>query len=213
MRERKGEISSILDLFGDSTDVEELNSTLHDELEDIFDQTVGSYQVANTYRKNYFIALLDNLDRFDKVQEQLQDAQGYSQEENLKYMGTLEAKMNTLTSKWEYLATDEQGLLKFRKDLVDLGVEALVLVKNMGGISNVLLTITGIVGGLVITIKSASIAKKVMERMRAGKLITHPSDKRKYTGFAADIEEDELLDVVDDSLITDYILGIIDSLN
>jgi len=32
------------------------------------------------------------------------------------------------------------------------------------------------------------IAKKVMERMRAGKLITHTSDKRKYTGFAANIE-------------------------
>ena len=34
------------------------------------------------------------------------------------------------------------------------------------------------------------IAKKVMERMRAGKLITHPSDKRKYTGFAANIEDE-----------------------
>lgn len=26
--------------------------------------------------------------------------------------------------------------------------------------------------------------------MRAGKLITHPSDKRKYTGFAANIEDE-----------------------
>ena len=34
------------------------------------------------------------------------------------------------------------------------------------------------------------IAKKVMERMRTGKLITHPSDKRKYTGFAANIEDE-----------------------
>lgn len=163
MRARKGEINSILDLFGDSTDVEELNSTLHDELEDIFDQTVGIYQVANTYRKNYFIALLDNLDRFDKVQEQLQDAQGYSQEENLKYMGTLEAKLNTLQAKWEYIANDEQGLLKFRKDLVDLGIGALDLIKNMGGIVNVLMTISGIIGGLVITVKSATLATKVKE--------------------------------------------------
>ena len=29
-----------------------------------------------------------------------------------------------------------------------------------------------------------------MERMRAGKLITHPSDKRKYTGFAANIDDE-----------------------
>ena len=34
------------------------------------------------------------------------------------------------------------------------------------------------------------IAKKVMERMKAGKLITNPSDKRKYTGFAANIEDE-----------------------
>jgi len=37
------------------------------------------------------------------------------------------------------------------------------------------------------------IAKKVMERMRAGKLITHPSDKRKYTGFAANIEDESYI--------------------
>ena len=29
-----------------------------------------------------------------------------------------------------------------------------------------------------------------MERMRTGKLITHPSDKRIYTGFAANIEDE-----------------------
>ncbi len=38
------------------------------------------------------------------------------------------------------------------------------------------------------------IAKKVMERMRAGKLITHPSDKRKYTGFAANIDGADIPD-------------------
>ena len=33
-----------------------------------------------------------------------------------------------------------------------------------------------------------------MERMRAGKLITHPSDKRKYTGFAANIDGADIPD-------------------
>ena len=33
------------------------------------------------------------------------------------------------------------------------------------------------------------IAKKVMQRMKSGKLITTPNDKRKYTGFAADIPD------------------------
>lgn len=35
------------------------------------------------------------------------------------------------------------------------------------------------------------IADKIMQRMRKGELITHPSDKRKFTGFAANIEETE----------------------
>lgn len=36
------------------------------------------------------------------------------------------------------------------------------------------------------------IAQKVMQRMRMGKLITTPSDKRKYTGFASNIPEDKI---------------------
>lgn len=36
------------------------------------------------------------------------------------------------------------------------------------------------------------IASKVMQRMKTGKLITTPSDKRKYTGFAADIDKDKI---------------------
>ena len=35
------------------------------------------------------------------------------------------------------------------------------------------------------------IADKIMQRMRKGELITHPSDKRKFTSFAANIEETE----------------------
>lgn len=36
------------------------------------------------------------------------------------------------------------------------------------------------------------IAKKVMVRMRLGKLITSPNDKRKFTGFATDIPENKI---------------------
>lgn len=36
------------------------------------------------------------------------------------------------------------------------------------------------------------IAKKVMQRMRLGKLITSPNDKRKFTGFATDIPENKI---------------------
>ena len=36
------------------------------------------------------------------------------------------------------------------------------------------------------------IAKKVMQRMKLGKLIISPNDKRKFTGFASDIPEDKI---------------------
>ena len=40
--------------------------------------------------------------------------------------------------------------------------------------------------------KDDLIAKKVMQRMKSGKLITTPNDKRTYTGFAADIPEGKI---------------------
>lgn len=36
------------------------------------------------------------------------------------------------------------------------------------------------------------IAKKVMQKMKLGKLITSPNDKRKFTGFASDIPTDKI---------------------
>ncbi len=36
------------------------------------------------------------------------------------------------------------------------------------------------------------IAKKVVQRMKLGKLITSPDDKRKFTGFASDIPRDKI---------------------
>lgn len=167
LKNNKDRYNSLLDLFGDSEGMEELNSSLHDELEDTFEQINSVYSIANTYRKNYFIALLDNLDRFDKALENLEDTQDYSRQENEKYMSTYEAKLNTLTAKWQSLANDEQGVLKFRKDMIDLANGALDIVDGMGGIVNVLMTITGLVGGLVITIKSASIAKRISEATSA----------------------------------------------
>lgn len=36
------------------------------------------------------------------------------------------------------------------------------------------------------------IARKVVQRMKSGKLITTPNDKRKYTGFATDIPDGKI---------------------
>jgi len=137
--------------------LEELSSTLHDELGDLVSEIDGVYNVANTYRKNYFIALLDNMDRFMKVQEQLTDYQGYSQEENEKYMETYTAKVNQLNDAWQKLANDEQGILKFKKDLVDLGIDLVGFVEQTGGIVDTVQSAAGIIGGLALISKAEAL--------------------------------------------------------
>lgn len=143
--------------------LEELSSTLHDELGDLVSEIDGVYNVANTYRKNYFIALLDNMDRFMTVQEQLTDYQGYSQEENEKYMETYTAKVNQLIDAWQKLANDEQGILAFKKWTVELGIAAIDLVDDMGGIVPTVVNIANAVALVTGLFKAGDFAKKILE--------------------------------------------------
>ena len=143
-------------------DLEELSSTLHDELGDLVSEIDGVYNVANTYRKNYFIALLDNMDRFMDVQTQLTDYQGYSQEENAKYMETYTAKVNQLKDAWQQLANDEQGILAFKKDLVDLGLGAVTLVEKLGGIKTTVAEISALLGAIAVFFKAKDISEWIV---------------------------------------------------
>ena len=146
-----------------------MSSTLHDELGDLVSEIDGVYNVANTYRKNYFVALLDNmvdseaegetiLGRFTKVLQDLQDVQDYSQKENDRYMETYTAKVNQLQAAWQKLANDEQGLLAFKKWLVDAGIAVTNLVDEMGGIVPTLVSIGNAVGLIVTLVKAKDIS-------------------------------------------------------
>ena len=149
--------------------VEELASTLHDELGDLVTEINGVYDVANTYRKNYFVALLDNmfdteengeqvLGRFSKVLADLQDVQDYSHKENDRYMETYTAKVNQLQAAWQKLANDEQGLLQFKKDLVEIGILLVEHVDKAGGIVNFVERFSTVVGGLAIAANAEKLA-------------------------------------------------------
>ena len=155
---------ALLDSLG-TDGMEELASTLHDELGDLVSEIDGVYNVANTYRKNYFVALLDNmfdteseLGRFSKVLEDLQDVQDYSHKENDRYMETYTAKVNQLQAAWQKLANDEQGFLGFKKAITEIGIEIVNLVDEGGGLINVLIRVGGIAAGLMITLNAAKLA-------------------------------------------------------
>ena len=157
----------ILTGLAESEDITNLAEELHDELGDIFEQTQEVYGTANTFRKNYFIALLDNIDTVLNAENVAQGARGYSQKENLQYMDTLTAKTTALQTKWESLANDEQGWLKFRKGLADMGIGLLNIVEMTGGLSTAFVglasvatmvfgsRIAGAIKDMVVSLKSA----------------------------------------------------------
>ena len=159
----RGGLGSALDLFGGTEGIEELNSTLHDEVEDVFDQANGIYDIANTYRKNYFIALLTNMDKVMKVNEEIQNAEGYSQVENEKYLSTYEAKLNTYNAKWQEFLNNEQGFLGFKKGLLDVGSTLIDISEATGGIVGNIASISTLIGGIVLLVKANSWGKKIVE--------------------------------------------------
>ena len=96
---------------------EALNEELREALGEEFAKTTEIYDTASTFRRNYFIALLNNLDQVQETLNDMNASQGYSQQENLQYLDTYEAKLNSLKSKWQEIANDEQGLLGLKKAL------------------------------------------------------------------------------------------------
>lgn len=126
-----------------------LESALSEEMGEIYDSMTGVYDTAGTYRKNFFIALMKNMDDVKESMKTLDSYAGYSAAENLKQLNTYEARVNSLKAQWQKLANDEQGVLALKKDLVEVGSAALDVVDKLGGISTIL-TFLGVLGGEIL---------------------------------------------------------------
>ena len=147
------------DALSQWTESSGLDSELEGELSEIYDSLTGVYDSAGVYRKNYFIALMNNFEEVKEVMGEISDAAGYTAEEQAKYMDTYEAKLNSLQAKWQHLANDEQGWLQFKKDLLDLGSTILTVMEWTGGLRTTVLalgTAIGIVFGKDIISKITS---------------------------------------------------------
>ncbi|MBR5285306.1 MAG: phage tail tape measure protein, partial [Clostridia bacterium] len=151
----------------DSDDIQNLESELHDELGDIFEQIGDVYGVANTFRKNYFIALLANLSTVDDAINVARESAGYSAKENNEYLESYTAKLNKLQSQWQKLANDEQGWLKFRKGLLDVGRAMLTLIEYTGGLRTTFIAL-GTVIATVFGAKVVSAIKNFFATIAAG---------------------------------------------
>lgn len=141
MQSLNGEQATLLEQWASDSGIEtELGSALGD----IYDDLAGVYDTAGVYRKNYFIALLNNFEEVEEVMGELSDAAGYTAEEQAKYMDTYEAKANALQSQWEEFANSEQGLLGLKKLGLDVASALLTVVDTLGGIRTMALALISV---------------------------------------------------------------------
>lgn len=129
------------DALSQWTESSGLDAELEGELSEIYDSLTGVYDSAGVYRKNYFIALMNNFEEVKDVMGEISDAQGYTAEEQAKYMDTYEAKLNSLQAQWQHLANDEQGWLAFKKGLVEAASNILSIVDALGGLQSVVVAL------------------------------------------------------------------------
>lgn len=129
---------SVLGGLLSSDESKELNEQLKAELGDTFGEITEIYDTASTFRKNYFIALLNNMDKVEEAMDTIQGRADYSAAENEKYLNTYEAKVNSLQAQWQKFLNDENGLLTLKKFLVDIASGALTAFKYLGGIQTIL---------------------------------------------------------------------------
>ena len=124
----------------ESDDFQGLAETLETELNDV-------YGAVGTYRQNYFIALLNDIETAEEAIRGMSDASGYSMNENQKYMESLTASWNQLQALLSELAVQlgEAGLMDTLKWLVQIGINLTELTKSLGGILPLLTALAGII--------------------------------------------------------------------
>lgn len=107
-----------------------------DELNLAVENGEAVYSSVGVYRKNYFIALLNNINTAREAMQGMTEATGYSLQENETAMSTLSKKIEQLMASARALAIElgESGVLDFAKTLVDAASATLQLTNNLGGL-------------------------------------------------------------------------------
>jgi TP901 family phage tail tape measure protein len=138
-----------------------LNEDLKESMGEDFEMLSEIYGTAGTYRRNYFVALMKDLDTVKQVEKEIADAQGYSQKENDEYMKTYTARVNKLNAEWKKLANDQQGILGLKKSLVEIGGGILTIINHTGKLTTVFLLAGAAVNKLVGAKLADSLAKQI----------------------------------------------------
>lgn len=114
---------------------------------------------AGVFRRNYYIALMENFNKAVEISGDLINAEGHSAEENSRYMETLTAKTEQLVVALTELAVAaaDSGML----DLAKEAIETATAIVKWTTETKTLIPILSTVSGLLITIKSQKIATEI----------------------------------------------------
>lgn len=114
---------------------------------------------AGVFRRNYYIALMENFNKAVEISGDLINAEGHSAEENSRYMETLTAKTEQLVVALTELAVAaaDSGMLDLAKEAIET---ATAIVKWTTETKTLIPTLT-MVGSLLVTIKSQKIATEI----------------------------------------------------
>lgn len=114
---------------------------------------------AGVFRRNYYIALMENFNKAVEVSADLINSEGHSAAENARYMETLTAKTEQLVVALTELAVTaaDAGLLDLAKQAIDT---ATAITKWTTETKTLIPTLT-MVGSLLVTIKSQKIATEI----------------------------------------------------
>lgn len=134
---------------------------LESQATELTDNINEIYKTAGTFRRNYFIALLNEISTSQEAIENMTGAVGYSAEENQKYMEGLTAQFNQLGVAIKQLGVQigEQGLLDMFKGVISLATNIAILTKNLGGVVPIL----NLILAYVIRIRAVKISAKLDE--------------------------------------------------
>ncbi len=102
-------------------------------------------EAAGVYRKNYYIALMENFQMVQEVLNNMTEAEGYSMRENAKYMDTLTAKYNEFINSMKNLAYSmgQSGLLDLSKLILSIAT-GFVNLTNAGKMTLPVMTALGV---------------------------------------------------------------------
>jgi len=124
---------------------DEYNQALEQENEALNtqDKRIQAQAAAGVFRRNYYIALMENMEKAIEVSNQLDNATGYSAQENERHMQTLQAKINQIVTSLKELAMQfaDAGAMDFAKKMIDLATNIVSVTGKIGGLRTAILGI------------------------------------------------------------------------